>query len=114
METFIGLQIIKSDTLIRINLEYYIEAVLEEYQKFDLRVFRGKQTPVQSGVLLSKDDSPAIPDPKPQSIYRSSPNYNLLQHGFNTIFRTLWHSWVDSVRRLDSLIGLHYVISCAI
>ena len=45
--------------------------MLEEYQKFDTRVLRGKQTPVQSGVLLSKDDSPAVPDPKRQSIYRS-------------------------------------------
>ena len=71
METFIGLQFIQSDTSIRINLDYYIEAVLEEYQKFDTRVLRGKQTPVQSGVLLSKDDSPAVPDPKRQSIYRS-------------------------------------------
>jgi hypothetical protein len=71
METFIGLQFIQSDTSIRINLDYCIEAILEEYQKLDARVLRGKQTPVQSGVLLSKDDSPAVPDPKRQSIYRS-------------------------------------------
>jgi hypothetical protein len=70
METFIGLQFIQSDTLIGINLDFYIDAVLEEYQNLDARVLRGKQTPVhwQSGVLLSKDDSTAVPDPKRLSL----------------------------------------------
>jgi hypothetical protein len=69
METFIELQFIQCDTSIRINLDYYyIEVLLEEYQKFNARVLHGKQTPVQSG---SKNDSPAVPDPKKQLIYRS-------------------------------------------
>ncbi len=48
METFICLEFIQMNTSIQINLDYYIEAVLDKYQKFSACIFHSKQTPAQS------------------------------------------------------------------
>jgi hypothetical protein len=45
MEAFIGLEFIQSATLIQIKLiDYFIEALVTEYQQYYLRILRGKQT----------------------------------------------------------------------
>jgi hypothetical protein len=60
MEAFIGLEFIQSATLIRIKLiDYFIEALVPEYQQYYFRILRGKQTQCSQ-----VDNSPPVQDPK--------------------------------------------------
>ena len=45
--------------------------VVDQYQEYDKRTLRKKRTPMQSSVILTPEDSPAIPDTSKQQWYRS-------------------------------------------
>ena len=71
MESFIGLEVEQSKSKISPHLDNYIRETIEEYQSYFTGTLKPKLTPMQPGNVLDSSDSPATPDPKKQSLYRT-------------------------------------------
>jgi hypothetical protein len=71
MTRFLGLSAEQDKYCISLYLDQYITETIEEYQKFIGKTLRPKSTPMQPGNVLEPEETPLVPDPKKQSIYRS-------------------------------------------
>ena len=71
MESFLGLEVEQSEEGISLHLDTYIQELIEEYRLLHKKFIKPKKVPMSPGLVLEKDDCPAIPDPFKQSLYRS-------------------------------------------
>jgi hypothetical protein len=71
MTSFLGLEVEQDKGQIRLHLNTYVHEMLEDYKAYIKRDLKSKKTPMQPGVVLTKDYAPEIPDPKEQNVYRS-------------------------------------------
>ena len=71
MTSFLGMEVEQEDGCIKLHLDTYVKEMIEEYKNYIKRDLKPKQTPMQPGVVLTKDDCPETPDPKEQKFYRS-------------------------------------------
>ena len=71
MTSFLGMEVEQEDGCIKLHLDTYVKEMIEEYKNHIKRDLKPKQTPMQPGVVLTKDDCPETPDPKEQKFYRS-------------------------------------------
>ena len=69
METFLGMQVEQSENEIRLHLDNYIRETLDEYKAHTQKSLRPKRTPIQPGLVLTKEDCPILSDPKRQTFY---------------------------------------------
>ena len=72
METFLGMQVEQSEDEIRLHLDNYIRETLDDYKAHTKKTLHPKRTPIQPGLVLTKEDCPILPDPKRQTFYRST------------------------------------------
>jgi hypothetical protein len=70
MTSFLGLETEQGPGTIKLHLDTYVKEMLDEYKQFIKREVKPKNTPMQPGVVLTKDDCPGIcpelPDPREQ------------------------------------------------
>ena len=71
MTSFLGMEVEQEDGCIKLHLDTYVKEMIEEYKNYIKRDLKPKQTPMQPGVVLTKDDCPETPNPKEQKFYRS-------------------------------------------
>jgi hypothetical protein len=71
MTSFLGLEVEQDKGQIRLHLDNYVNEMLGDYKAYIKRDLKLKKTPMQPGVVLTKDDAPETPDPKEQKIYPS-------------------------------------------
>ena len=62
------MEVEQEDGCIKLHLDTYVKEMIEEYKNYIKRDLIHKQTPMQPGVVLTKDDCPQTPDPKEQKI----------------------------------------------
>ena len=69
METFLGMQVEQSEDEIRLHLDNYIRETLDDYKAHTKKTLHPKRTPIQPGLVLTKEDCPILSDPKRQKFY---------------------------------------------
>ena len=105
------MEVEQEDGCIKLHLDTYVKEMIEEYKNHIKRDLKPKQTPMQPGVVLTKDDCPETPDPKEQKFYRSIvQRLNLLVIGFVLMFHIRQLNWLDFVLRQVSRIGPRFII----
>ena len=71
MTSFLGMEVQQEDGCIKLHLDTYVKEMLDEYKNHIKQDLRPKQTPMQPGVVLTKDDCTETTNPKEQKFYRS-------------------------------------------
>jgi hypothetical protein len=69
MDSFLWLEVEQLEDGIKLHLDTYVTLLPEIYREYHCKFLKLKKVPMQSGLVLEKEDCPEAPDPVKQKFY---------------------------------------------